>query len=200
MAMNSGLRKLSSYLLKGFVTCFAVLLVVSIIPSKATFASTLPFQYHLLHSDKIVHASTLPFQRNESVHRLSVSLHVTPQADVECLGVALTVTNPAAQQINIVMGINNLCGATVSGVDWIYTTTDICNGQAFQGPSNSGNVGSMRSGQFLTVANDAWFAECIDPSDGFPTTFQSSTTGTANGTFGGNIAFGSRTTPEQTFF
>ena len=156
---------------------------------KNTSSASVDFHYHLLHAGISVHASIVPSK-------------VVPNDPPEdnCLGVSLTVTNPYPEEIRVIMGVSNLCGAAVSGVSWSYSTTDICNGQTYGGPNNSGSIGLMVNRSFRNIADDWWEGNCISDVSGAYTDFESSTTGSAEGTVYGEYAYGLTTTGEQTFY
>ena len=128
----------------------------------------------------------------------ATALATKPFTDTNCLGVALTI-NPGLNSVQVIMGINNLCGLTVVTISWLYTSTAICAGQAYNGPSNGGNVASLSNGTFLTVANDHYTSNCI--VNGVPIAHTLSFTGTDDGVFAGrknDYASGREDTPPVT--
>lgn len=103
-----------------------------------------------------------------------------PFQNSACLGIALTIS-PRANGGQAIMGVSNQCGLTVDSLRWDYTSTAICAGQAYNGPSNSGSVAQIKSGVFLTVANDQFTSDCFVNGVLVPHTL--SFTGTAEGAF-----------------
>jgi len=103
-----------------------------------------------------------------------------PNVDSPCLGVAMAI-NPRVNAVQVIMGISNQCGITVVTVQWDYTSTAICNGQAYNGPQSSGSVARINAGVYVTVANDTWDSVCLD--NGVPVPHTLSFTGTADGYF-----------------
>jgi hypothetical protein len=103
-----------------------------------------------------------------------------PNADSNCLGIAMTI-NPGQNSVQVIMGVSNLCGLDVITVRWEYTSTAICNGQAYAGPSNSGGIARIANGVFVNVSNDYWASNCIHDGKLVPHTL--SFTGTADGVF-----------------
>lgn len=140
--------------------------------TKTSSAKKVTYSWHLVsHSGK-----------GELVKISATALATKPFTDTACLGVALTI-NPGVNSVQVIMGINNLCGLTVVTISWLYTSTAICAGQAYNGPSNGGNVASLASGTFLTVANDHFISNCI--VNGVPIAHTLSFTGTDDGVFAG---------------
>ncbi len=97
-----------------------------------------------------------------------------------CLGIAMTI-NPRVNAVEVIMGISNQCGIPVVTVLWEYTSTSICDGQAYAGPHSSGSVARINAGVYVNVADDNWSSVCL--VNGVPVAHTLYFTGTADGYF-----------------
>jgi hypothetical protein len=138
------------------------------------------------------HAHQVSKQVTYTWHRISSSasgtgsativaaLPHTPNANSNCLGIAMTI-NPGTNSVQVIMGISNQCGTTIATIRWEFTSTAICGGQAYSGPSGSGSIAQLANGVFVNVANDHFTSDCL--VNGVLVAHTLSFTGTAEGAF-----------------